>query len=45
MRKHFCAYTRGVPGGAHLRSLAVAARRAADYRELVEEYLGKKELD
>jgi len=45
MRKHFCAYSRGVPGGARLRGLAVAARRAADYQELVAEYLGKKSLD
>ncbi len=44
MRKHFCAYTRGLPGGARLRSLAVAARRIADYRALAEEYLGKKDL-
>jgi tRNA-dihydrouridine synthase B len=39
MRKHFCAYTRGVPGGARLRGQAVAARRAADYEALVAEYL------
>ncbi len=44
MRKHFCAYTRGLPGGARLRSLAVAARSVADYRALAEEYLGKKDL-
>jgi nifR3 family TIM-barrel protein len=44
MRKHFCAYTRGLPGGAHLRSLAVAAIRVADYQALAEEYLAKKEV-
>jgi nifR3 family TIM-barrel protein len=44
MRKHFCAYTRGLPGGARLRGLAVAARQVADYRALTEEYLGKKDL-
>ena len=44
MRKHFCAYTRGLPGGARLRSLAVAAVRVADYQALAEEYLGKKGL-
>jgi tRNA-dihydrouridine synthase B len=44
MRKHFCAYTRGLPEGARLRSLAVAARRVADYRALAGEYLGKKGL-
>jgi len=42
MRKHFCAYTRGLPGGAKLRALAVRAERAADYEELAREYLGKK---
>jgi tRNA-dihydrouridine synthase B len=45
MRKHFCAYTRGVPGGAELRRQAVAARRAADYEALVARYLEKKELE
>jgi nifR3 family TIM-barrel protein len=45
MRKHFCAYTRGIPDGARLRSLAVAARQAADYQELVAEYLEKKDLE
>ena len=45
MRKHFCAYTRGLPGGARLRGLAVAARQVADYQALAEEYLGKKDLE
>ena len=45
MRKHFCAYTRGLPGGAFLRSRAVAAESAADYRRLVQEYLEKKDLE
>ncbi len=47
MRKHFCAYTRGLPGGAHLRSQAVAAQRVGDYRSLAEEYMrsGKKDLE
>jgi tRNA-dihydrouridine synthase B len=39
MRKHFAAYTRGIPGGAELRGKAVRAEREADYRRLVEEYL------
>ena len=39
MRKHFCAYSRGIPGGAQLRSQAVRAERLADYRRLVQEYL------
>ena len=45
MRKHFCAYTRGLPGGARLRSLVVAARAVADYQALAAEYLGKKDLE
>jgi tRNA-dihydrouridine synthase B len=45
MRKHFCAYTRGIPGGARLRSLAIAARQAADYQGLVAEYQEKKDLE
>ena len=45
LRKHFCAYTRGLPGGAELRGRAVAARRVSDYRDLVAGYLGKKDLD
>jgi tRNA-dihydrouridine synthase B len=47
MRKHFCAYTRGLPGGAHLRSLAVAARTVTDYQALAAEYVrtGKKDLE
>jgi len=47
MRKHFCAYTRGLPGGARLRSLAVAARQVADYQALAAEYgrTGKKDLE
>jgi len=44
MRKHFCAYTRGLPGGARLRSLAVVAQRVADYQALAAEYLEKKDL-
>jgi tRNA-dihydrouridine synthase B len=39
MRKHFAAYSRGIPGGAELRGKAVRAEREADYRRLVEEYL------
>ena len=45
MRKHFCAYTRGLAGGAFLRSRVVAAETAADYRRLVAEYLEKKDLE
>ncbi len=39
MRKHFCAYSRGIPGGAQLRSRAVRAERLEDYRQLVEDFL------
>lgn len=39
MRKHFCAYSRGIPGGAQLRGRAVRAERLEDYRHLVEDYL------
>jgi nifR3 family TIM-barrel protein len=45
MRKHFCAYTRGLPGGARLRALAVAARRVADYRALAREYVRTEKKD
>ena len=45
MRKHFCAYTRGIPGGARLRGLAVAAESVADYEALVAEHLEKKDLE
>jgi tRNA-dihydrouridine synthase B len=40
MRKHFVAYSKGMPGGAVLRQAVVAAATIARYRELVEEYLG-----
>jgi nifR3 family TIM-barrel protein len=40
MRKHFCHYTKGIPGGAELRARAVRARRTEDYRSLVERFLG-----
>jgi tRNA-dihydrouridine synthase len=45
MRKHFSAYTKGIPGGSELRSRAIRAAREAEYRALVEEYLGKKISD
>ena len=40
MRKHLCAYTRGLPEGAGLRRRAVRAESLADYRRLAAEYLG-----
>lgn len=39
MRKHFCAYTRGIPGGAGLRNRIVQATSEAEYRSLVQEHL------
>jgi tRNA-dihydrouridine synthase B len=39
MRKHFSAYSRGIPGGADLRAKAMRAEREADYRRLVQDYL------
>jgi nifR3 family TIM-barrel protein len=39
MRKHFAAYSKGLPGGARLRAALVRACTAADYRETVEGYL------
>jgi tRNA-dihydrouridine synthase B len=42
MRKHFCAYTRGIPGGAGLRSRIVHAVTEAEYRRLVEEHLAAR---
>lgn len=36
MRKQFCAYTKGYPGGAALREKAVHAQTIADYRKLLE---------
>ena len=35
MRKHFCAYTRGIPGGAPLRNRLVHAETIEAYRELL----------
>jgi nifR3 family TIM-barrel protein len=35
MRKHFCAYTKGIPGGAHLRDQLVHAETIAAYREIL----------
>ena len=37
MRKQFCAYTKGFPGGAALRERAVHAETIADYRRIVED--------
>jgi nifR3 family TIM-barrel protein len=40
MRKQFCAYTKGFPGGASLREKAVHAETIAEYRRIVAEFTG-----
>jgi len=42
LRKHFAAYSRGLPGGSQLRARAVRAERAEDYERLVREYLASE---
>jgi tRNA-dihydrouridine synthase len=37
MRKQFCAYTKGFPGGAALREKIVHAETIADYKGIVAE--------
>ncbi len=39
MRKHFCAYTKGIPGSAALRRDLVRAGTLRDYRTIVEDFL------
>ena len=41
MRKQFCAYTKGFPGGAALRDKAVHAKTIAEYRRIVAEAAGE----
>jgi tRNA-dihydrouridine synthase B len=41
MRKHFVAYTKGMPGGAELRQAIVHASTIARYREVVDQFLGR----
>jgi len=38
MRKQFCAYTKGITGGAALRDKAVHAETIAEYRQLIIDY-------
>jgi nifR3 family TIM-barrel protein len=38
MRKQFCAYTKGVEGGAALRNLLVHAETIEDYRKIFSDY-------
>jgi nifR3 family TIM-barrel protein len=42
MRKHFCYYSKGIPGGARFRSRAVRAERVEDYLDLVSEISAQK---
>ena len=39
MRKQFCAYTKGIPGGAAVREQAVRAQTIADYRAILDFFL------
>lgn len=39
MKKQFCAYTKGLPGGAALRQLIVHAKTADDYKRIIGEYI------
>jgi tRNA-dihydrouridine synthase B len=38
MRKHFCAYTRGLPNSSDIRKRCVLAESQAEYEEIVREY-------
>lgn len=39
MRKRFCAYSKGLPGGAEVRMLTVHAETIADYHKIFDKYL------
>jgi tRNA-dihydrouridine synthase B len=39
MRKHFVAYTKGMPGGSQLRQSVVSAETISEYQDIVESYL------
>jgi len=39
MRKQFCAYTKGIPGGAALREKAVRAETVEEYRRIVVDHI------
>jgi nifR3 family TIM-barrel protein len=41
MRKQFCAYTKGVEGGAALRNILVHAETIEDYRKIFDDYVHK----
>lgn len=39
MKKHICAYTKGLPNSAELRNILVHAASIGEYRQVLEEYL------
>lgn len=41
MRKRFCAYSRGIDGGAALRKQLVAAESVEEYKNIFKPFLGK----
>ncbi|MBN2440660.1 MAG: tRNA dihydrouridine synthase DusB [Spirochaetales bacterium] len=42
MRKHFCAYTKGLSNSSVLRRQCVHASTESDYEKIVDEFIGKK---
>jgi len=44
MRKQFCAYTKGITGGAALRDKAVRAETIEEYKRIVKEFIQDKEI-
>lgn len=42
MRKRFCAYSRGIDGGAALRKQLVAAESVEEYKNIFNSFLGKE---
>jgi nifR3 family TIM-barrel protein len=45
MRKQFCAYTKGMIGGAAIRDKVVRAETIAEYQKIIAEYENKKILN
>ena len=39
MRKRFCGYSKGLPGGPSLRSAIVKAEKASDYKDIFSAFL------
>jgi tRNA-dihydrouridine synthase B len=42
MRKHICAYTKGIEGGSELRNRVIHAVTLEEYRSIFNEYLGRR---